>query len=718
MFATKPDIPDKRPRLWEKIFFVLAILIFSSILFCFKSKDINSKLAYSGWSPRDYVAHKLHPENFSKDWPSGILNNDNSLVMRTYYYVAKYLKLDPAVSVYPFMLLQILVFLFSVAFLTRALFNDRFVSLTAVAILSVSSLAGLNLSRFGLGYASLLSFPLYYGYAAAFCFFSFGFYLENKYYFSFLFLGLAVYCHINIGFFAVGFIMFFLVLKPRQILDKRVWTGLLLFVLMLVPHLAQIISTSNLFTGSIPSLIWISITRLFSFHWYPLTMGLFTFDSYADLFPTLLVLVYFFVSLRYQSVRDDKIKKIISGFAACVIMTAFGIFFAEIVPVPIFIKISLHRSTEFISFFGVIFIIHYLTQKIKEGNILKIALSVLAMMTLMLSRPGLAILPIFLLLFFDIKDGRAGLFKINGPWMKIAKAVYSFILAGILFVALLPYYGNLLKTPIWGKILSFLWLPFHYLDPGREPDFLIRGGNLKIPISNGHLFALGICFLVFVVVAMAWKRSENQKRNSLDASGNKMERLVQVALLSIIFLVSGSIVYFLNRSEYLLWKGGAGEISRSYLEVQLWAKNNTSKESLFLIDPAHSYGWRDYSERSSFGNLREWTYTIICYNPDFQLLQRGLQRLREFGIELSNISEQDLKRDRSLLRGAKLTEDIRHAFYTMSDDRLKELCSKYQIDFIVFGKQFIKKEYDPAVFKREFENKYYLILKPLKNPLS
>jgi hypothetical protein len=186
-------------------------------------------------------------------------------------------------------------------------------------------------------------------------------------------------------------------------------------------------------------------------------------------------------------------------------------------------------------------------------------------------------------------------------------------------------------------------------------------------------------------------------------------------MLSTIFFLSGSIVYLLNKSDYVSWKNGTKDISISYLDAQIWAKNNTPKDSLFMPDPSHTYGWRDFSERSSFGNIREWTYTIIGYNSDYEILKKGLQRLKEFGIEVDKISEEDLKKDKSLLRGTKLTEEIRQAYYTMSDLRLKELCAKYQIDYVVFDKQFMKKERDRALFSPAFENKHYLILKPLQD---
>jgi hypothetical protein len=705
----------KKPRSRENILLFIAILILSAIIFYYKSKDINLKIAFSGWGPQDYVAHKLHPENFLKDWPNGILNYDNSLIVKIYYYLAKYVKLNPSTTVYPFMFIQTFLFLLSVVFLTQILFKNKFVSLVSATIISVSSLAGLNLSRFGLGYASLLSFPLYYGYAAAFSFFALGFYLKRRHLLSFIFLGLAVYCHINMGLFVFAFIIFYFILRPKRILDKGFLFGLILFVVMIAPHMFYIMRNANVFTGGIPEKTWILITKIFSFHWYPITMGLFTYDSYADLFPILLVLFFFFVSLRYQNSRDEKINKIISGFLACIIMTIFGVLFADIFPVPFFIKISLHRSTELITFFGVIFITNYLIKKISEGHFIKIILSVLALMTMLLARPGLAVLPMYLLLLFDIKEGYFGIFKIKGNTKTFVIILYYLSFAFIIFITTLSFLTNTLNNPAWTKIYLALWYPFHFFNPFGEIDFLLRGGTLKFPLTDTHNILLGICFLLFVVCAVFKKNLDNHIINSNNYRLNNKIRFANAIMLSTIFFLSGSIVYLLNKSDYVSWKNGTKDISISYLDAQIWAKNNTPKDSLFMPDPSHTYGWRDFSERSSFGNIREWTYTIIGYNSDYEILKKGLQRLKEFGIEVDKISEEDLKKDKSLLRGTKLTEEIRQAYYTMSDLRLKELCAKYQIDYVVFDKQFMKKERDRALFSPAFENKHYLILKPLQD---
>jgi len=94
------------------IFLVAGFLALVCIVFYYNSKDINLKIAYGGYGPQDYVAQKLHPENFQKDFAPGMLfTYDYSLPMRVYYYLAKYCGISPSVTVYPFMFLQTILFL-------------------------------------------------------------------------------------------------------------------------------------------------------------------------------------------------------------------------------------------------------------------------------------------------------------------------------------------------------------------------------------------------------------------------------------------------------------------------------------------------------------------------------------------------------------------------------------------------------------------------------
>ena len=134
---------------------VVLFLMLTGIIYYYNSKDIELKIAWGGAGPQDYVAEKLHPENFKHNWEAaGVGKYDFSLPMKVYYYLDKYFGISPSTTIYPFMFIQTLLFLSSVAFLTQTLFQNKFLTILSVFIIPLSNLAGLNLSRFGSGFGS------------------------------------------------------------------------------------------------------------------------------------------------------------------------------------------------------------------------------------------------------------------------------------------------------------------------------------------------------------------------------------------------------------------------------------------------------------------------------------------------------------------------------------------------------------------------------------
>ena len=127
-----------------------------------------------------------------------------------------------------------------------------------------------------------------------------------------------------------------------------------------------------------------------------------------------------------------------------------------------------------------------------------------------------------------------------------------------------------------------------------------------------------------------------------------------------------------------------------------------------MPDPSHSYGWRDFSERSSFGNLREWGYGAISYNPDAKVYREGIKRIREFGIEIDDVTTKDLINDNNFIYGIKLNNIARNNFYSMSSVRIKELSDKYNIDYVIMDKRYGEKPF----LKSVYENKHFYIYEP------
>ena len=667
------------------------ILVITIIIYHFNTKDIKLKIAYKGAGPQNYVAEKLYPENFKLNWEAaGVGKYDFSLPMRVYFYLAKYCGISPTKTMYPYMFFQTLLFLLSVAFLTQTLFKNKIVTFIAVVVIPLSNLAGLNLSRFGNGFGSYLSFPLFYAYANAFRIFALGFFLKNRYISMFIFLALSLYCHVNMGFYGLAFIGSYLLFRPKLFCDKTFLAGIVVFLFLVVPHILYIISNSAISSGMIPPNEWVKATRIFSVHWYPVTMRLFTINAHREFFPLLLLCFFFFMALKYQEIKDEKNLKIFSGTIICVILSLLGIIFSDFYSIPFLIKMSFQRSSELITFFGVLYVIYYLFKKVSDGNFLVVFIAGYSLLSLVFANPGIVVFPFFLLLYSDIAEGQLGPININNNKRKIAKYFYLTVLMLLLLVSLMCIY----KSNFKGVNAAFynLWTPLQYFNPFYGFDFLLRGGSFK----DQPIFAYLVTFAALFACA---------KKSAIYVTNRMFNHLI----ISVFIIVSLSAVWYLERNKYVRWHKRYAGIASAYLDVQLWAKNNTAKDALFMPDPSHHYGWRDFSERSSFGNLREWGYTNITYNPDYSTYQEGLKRMKEFGIDMEIISEEILKNSKAFIYGQKLAEDIRMFFYSMNSKNLRAISSKHKIDYFIMKKKNQKVFFDD--FEVVYENKFYIVYK-------
>lgn len=680
---------------FKNLLLVAGFIAIASMIFYYNSKDIDLKIAYGGYGPQDYVAQKLHPDNFKKDFAPGLtLIYDKSLPMKVYYYLAKYFGISPSTTIYPFMFFQTLIFLLSVAFLSQNLFQNRLVTIISIVIIPLSNLAGINLSRFGNGYGNYLSFPLFYGYSNAFRIFGIGFFLKEKYILMFIFLALSIYCHVNIGFLGLIFIGGYLLFKPKHFRDKNMLIGMCIFVVLIFAFVISIISNSNAInSGGIPVDQWVKSTRLFSSHWYPITNKIFT-TAGTEFFPFLLLCFFFFSTIQF----NEKNLKIILGCFACIVASIFGVFFSDIYPIPIFIKISLQRSTSLITFVGVLFLINYLIKKIETRNAINILFSVYSLLVLVVGSPGIAILPIYFLLYTDIREARFGPFKIKNQKIRWVKYIYFLVAILILSIALICLIHHAKPSNALIQVLNSLyesfWAPLKYFDPFNSFDYLLKGGSYKI-INNLILIFL----LSSLITCMIW------------LSYTKRNIKMQILLASLLTLISVSIIWHHEQKRYLVWQRNNKKIASSYMNVQLWAKKNTTSDSLFMIDPSHFYGWRDFSNRSSFGNFREWGYTAICYNPSYAIYRKGIERIKEFGPDLDIITNDEVKSAKYSIY-AKIFKDVQMSYCNMNSISIRKLCKKYGINYFVMFKERLKNSHKDSLskqFKIVYENDYFIV---------
>lgn len=138
-----------------------------------------------------------------------------------------------------------------------------------------------------------------------------------------------------------------------------------------------------------------------------------------------------------------------------------------------------------------------------------------------------------------------------------------------------------------------------------------------------------------------------------------------------------------------------------FFQAQKWAKENSPPTAIFLVDPSIYYGWRDFSERSSFGNLREWGYSSFAYNLNNHAYEEGIKRMQSIGIQVyKGITYENL-----LLTNM----DISMTFYNLNENKLIDICRSYNLQFIVVNNK--KFSINTSKLLNMYANKSFSIFK-------
>ncbi len=671
------------------LFYYSVLFMTATMLFYFYSKDINLKTAWGGMQPHDYVNQKMYPENYQKDFlgTRQATHMDKSLAMKSFYIAKKWFDIDPEIFVYPFMLTQCLFFIFGLAFLIKVLFKDEQFVLLGTCVISLSMLAGLDMSRFLThGVTRSLEYSLYYGFAFAFTFWAVAYSIRKFYIITSLMISAVVCTHITMGLFTCVFVGSHYLFKPKEMMNKRFLMGVSIFGVISGFHVLSIIDTSNIATGMISTENWIKATKMFGYHWYPVVMKMFSDRAHKEFFPILFSLLAFVIALQPFDFKSDPIKKIVIGVCSCIVMTAIGIFCVEVLRIPIFIKMSLQRSTGLISFFGVLFYCYYFYLKIRNGDIISASIASFGILTLIFAAPGISLLVLLLLSFYDIRMKKLSLIELSDIQAKYLKYIWGLL---ALFSLLLTIANQLFSSDVIA-----VWNPLQYFNFFASFDFLLKGGS-NILFSSYKRIALLLLFITIII----FTKKVNLK------SSKYFFNFIVVILILILFLK-------LNRSHGTY---GNHDQAQAYLDIQLWAKKNTPTNALFMQDPTHSYAWRDFSQRSSFGTWRDWGYVGVAYEANEKLFIEGKARMKEFGVDFDSVSLREIEAYSSFPYEIQFRENIRNKFYTMLPTKFRKLASRYGIDYVIMNKKYLTEEKYLSLLMNKLElaykNDYFIVWK-------
>lgn len=659
------DSPPASPSTaFSKAAAVLLLLCLVGIVWHAQTQHMDLECAYRGEAPVDYVTLKLQPENFAKNWFTRIADHmDNSWAMRPYYYLAKYAGIPPEQSMSPMVLAQVALLAFALAHLAVSFYGDTIKALVFVVICFTAPATSLDLARFSYGITSNIG-PLYYGWAFGFLFLGLSFHLRGQYFPAFLALTLGALCHITLGFIFCVFIGCFMLSRPAMMLRRDVLTGLAIFLPVLGFHIWGITQRSAI-ARKIPDDLWLATTKAFSFHWYPSPLGIFTHNAHRRFFPLLIIALLFLAIVHRLRPFSEKDRKLLFGMAACVVLGVVGYVTAEVFPSPFFIKLSPLRATSLLSLSLSLYLVGYLCDQLASGRILNTAAAAWMLAAMTLVRPGVPAIAVLLLLYAEASA--------MGPGRQaVKKHLLFFCLAAatacVVAINMLGDSANPQYKALGHSLQSFLWAPLTRFHPGGTIDMTLLGGRMDNGVSALWLVAAAVA-----IALAAWARSWPVRRARFCAG----TAACAVAL---------TIVWFDQTLPNQRWMNRNGEIAEAYLEAQLWARDNTPKQSLFMVEPYRGDGWRGYSQRSSFGNIHSWGYAAIGYRPDKDLYDEGQRRMAAFGIDWKS-QFPDGTCERGMV-SRHLKRQLRQRLYSMTEEELLNLAKKFDVDFIIMNKQF------------------------------
>jgi hypothetical protein len=341
-------------------------------------------------------------------------------------------------------------------------------------------------------------------------------------------------------------------------------------------------------------------------------------------------------------------RRILSAIFAMTSLICAGILISLWRPHPAIVKLCLHRANDLIIIIGLIYIVNEILNELNSARLFQFIIALLVLLSPFVMSPGFPFI-ISLLLIFSRIDFSGRLEKGSAArWFPFSIALGVIILMGV-------YASQGMLRPWWTNAYTGFQSWKYWL---LIASFGIILYYAKV-FQNLRAFFPHILMAGIILLGINW--GFNQRISS-------QQRM----------------------------------LGNSFKETQIWAKRNTAQDSLFMVDPTIYYGWRDFSQRSSFGNLREWLHTSWLYNSKFSIYQEGLKRFNELSIDLKEYLISPSVKDFN-----NLSKRIEAAFYSKDDEWKKNMTNKFGIDYFVLRKDRIKQK---SGLRIVYENTHFLIL--------
>jgi len=629
----------------------------SVILFCIFAwwisvihRDI--KTAFEGFLPIVWMYRYSNPNYFTNDFLVSMKLFDKSALMYVYPLAYKYFGLSVGPLIIIVSGLEIGVFAWSMYALTRTLLpkSSNAVPIIVVVMSVASFTHDMNFARY--------TYPFWGGHmkglADGLRIFAIVMFLKKRYGLSFALLAVSFLTHTMMGITGGVLLFSMLMAQPREIMKPNFLGGAILSGIIVLSWIVFKYEPVSLSGNGIPHQVWFDLTKLYSFHLYPVDMGVFTFRNYEKFVPFVsfsLLLIFYFGKNTSDRIIN---RKVASGMFSMTVLTVAGVFMSVWTLSPAVIKLSLHKSNDLIMLLGLCYVVGGLINEIEYSLLWRKVIASAILISPFIMRTGYPVVYTILLICPVVIHNLSGEKKNSRDW-----TVAVLLLATVILLAAYRVYGLL-------------------EDFGR-PSY-----------TGGMYFLWFVVFLsgIILIASYAGRKSDNE--------GTWRTVVILLILCSGLFWTMTNRLYPFKQK----WN----DIALSYKDVQQWAQRNTAMDALFISDPSLRYGWREYSLRSSFGSRRELLHTSWAYTSDVDLYNEGLKRVREFSVDLDDYV---VRMKPSLAGERKLRAQMKKQYYYGGDSWRSELAERYGIDYFIMIKVDMK---EPSKMPVAYENKHFLVL--------
>jgi hypothetical protein len=630
-------------------FLILIVIIIASFYSQTSGFDARPNIAYNGFSALEIAAADANPIGFADDFPGGSRLTTLNSPISWIYLIASESGIEAIKLYYLMITLEIIFYLFGCYLLWNSFGSFALSHSTPVnryAFIPIAALLCLSNGQM-MNLAAFYSpyfHGQFYGFADGLRLGAIAFALKNKWRSSFIALSLAFVVHPLKGISAAVFILIvFISLKPRNNALKLMKD----WVFFLLPSFLWSFLILKNSRSDVELRDFVAWTRVFQVHWYPFDTKLFSDLKFVYFLPFLST--FFLTLIGFLKSHVVQIYRIafLNGFWILFFISGIGIIFSVNPPNVFLIQMSLIRFSELITLLSVFFIFFF----------------------------GLH--------FFQIRQfGWSSLFFSHSLIYFLPTSLFFLFSPIILVVPLIILLKEKRsKLTLFTTLLLIILLIFSL---GDFPTYS--------EVTRYFLGTLGVSVLIYLIFVI-------QPGNYFRGGGN-----AQVSLLvgAIIVSMLGGVFWAItkvnvDRREF--------NKKNDYLKVQIWARDNTKLNSIFMVDPCIDHGWRDFSERPSLGTPREWFLTGWAYSGDVDTFRLGEEIAKSMSLNL----DPEVLGPQST---SKVCELSRQAFYGDGLKNLSSVSKTFSVDYFVL----YRSEFDervsvlPKDWQIAFQNRSFLVI--------